>query len=225
MRDKNIGEHRLALTEVLDWMVEDGLVSQEAADSLRSERRLHGGKTHPLLVIADQKWRSVKEPRLLSLEVLTEWLAGRCGLDYLHIDPLKIDFTGVAEVMSSAYAARTLSPVEVTQAVIAQIERCETWLQAHPHDPELTLTLGSPCLRQKLWGKAQRYLESALRDADERVGADVGGEDGGEVVAVLSDEGAGAVVADGDGGLRGVAHAAFSSGSSVGRLLAGVAWG
>jgi len=126
MNDKNIGEHRLALSEVLDWMVEDGLVSQEAADVLRSERRLHGGKTHPLIVIADQKWRQAGPPvRLLTLEVLTEWLAGRTGLDYQHIDPLKIDFTGVAEVMSSAYAARFgILPVQVTtrEIVIATAE-------------------------------------------------------------------------------------------------------
>ena len=126
MSDKNIGEHRLALTEVLDWMVEDGLVSQEAADVLKSERRLHGGKTHPLVVIADQKWRQAGPPtRLLTLEVLTEWLAGRVGLDYQHIDPLKIDFTGVAEVMSSAYAARFgILPVQVTtrEIVIATAE-------------------------------------------------------------------------------------------------------
>ncbi|MBS1129980.1 MAG: type secretion system protein E:ral secretory system protein N-terminal [Proteobacteria bacterium] len=126
MNDKNVGEHRLALTEVLDWMVEDGLVSREAADSLKAERRLHGGKIHPLIVIADQKWRTTKPPiRLLSLEVLTEWLAARCGFDYLHIDPLKIDFTGVAEVMSSAYAARFgILPVQVTtrEIVIATAE-------------------------------------------------------------------------------------------------------
>ncbi|TXT30232.1 MAG: proteinral secretion pathway protein E [Rhodocyclaceae bacterium] len=126
MSDKNIGEHRLALTEVLDWMVEDGLVSQEAADALKSERRLHGGKTHPLIVIADQKWRQTEPTvRLLTLEVLTEWLAGRVGLDYQHIDPLKIDFTGVAEVMSSAYAARFgILPVQVTtrEIVIATAE-------------------------------------------------------------------------------------------------------
>ena len=30
---------------------------------------------------------------------------------------------------------------------------------------ELALTLGSLCLKQKLWGKAQRYLEQALSDA------------------------------------------------------------
>ena len=44
--------------------------------------------------------------RSLSLEMLTEWLAKRVGMDYLHIDPLKIDFTGVTEIMSSAYATR-----------------------------------------------------------------------------------------------------------------------
>ncbi len=126
MNDRTIGEHRLTLAEVLDWMVEDALVGREAADALKTERRLHGGKIHPLIVIADQKWRSAKAPaQLLSLEVLTEWLAGRTGLDYLHIDPLKIDFTGVAEVMSSAYAARFgILPVQVTtrEVVIATAE-------------------------------------------------------------------------------------------------------
>jgi HemY protein len=50
-------------------------------------------------------------------------------------------------------------------ALLAQIEHCEAWLRGRPNDPELALTLGSLCLRQKLWGKAQRYLEQALSDA------------------------------------------------------------
>ncbi len=126
MNDTHIGEHRLALSEVLDWLVADGLVERGPADALKAERRLHGGKTHPLIVVADQKWRSAQPPgRLLGLETLTEWLARRSGLDYLHIDPLKIDFTGVAEVMSSAYAGRFgILPVQVTtrEIVIATAE-------------------------------------------------------------------------------------------------------
>jgi HemY protein len=47
-------------------------------------------------------------------------------------------------------------------ALLAQIENCEGWMTERPHDPELALTLGSLCLRQKLWGKAQLYLEQAL---------------------------------------------------------------
>ncbi|MFZ2266705.1 MAG: GspE/PulE family protein [Azonexus sp.] len=126
MNDKHANEHRLLLAEVLEMMVADGLVDAVVAETLKTERRLHGGRIHPLVVIADQKWRSLKPPaRLLSLEVLSEWLAGVCGLDYMHIDPLKIDFTGVADIMSSAYAARFgILPVQVTtrEVVIATAE-------------------------------------------------------------------------------------------------------
>lgn len=59
-------------------------------------------------------------------------------------------------------AGATGSPV-----LLAQIEKCESWLKERPNDAELALTLGSLCLRQKLWGKAQRYLEQALSDATE----------------------------------------------------------
>ena len=54
-----------------------------------------------------------------------------------------------------------------TPALLAQIENCEQWLKQRPNDAELALTLGSLCLKQKLWGKAQRYLEQALSDATE----------------------------------------------------------
>ena len=50
-------------------------------------------------------------------------------------------------------------------ALLVQIEHCENWIHARPTDAELALTLGSLCLKQKLWGKAQRYLEQALSDA------------------------------------------------------------
>ena len=49
--------------------------------------------------------------------------------------------------------------------LLAQIESCEQWRKTRPMDAQLALTLGSLCLKQKLWGKAQRYLEQALSDA------------------------------------------------------------
>ncbi|MDR2838426.1 MAG: GspE/PulE family protein [Azonexus sp.] len=126
MNEKTVNEHRLTLAEVLPMLVEDGLVAAETVDALKYERRRQRDETHPLIIIADQQWRSLQTPtRVLGLETLTEWLAGRCGLDYLHIDPLKIDFTGVADVMSSAYAARFgILPVRVTtrEVVVATAE-------------------------------------------------------------------------------------------------------
>ncbi len=43
-----------------------------------------------------------------------------------------------------------------------QLERAEMWLQQHPRDAVLLLTLGRLCARQGLWGKARSYLEASL---------------------------------------------------------------
>lgn len=59
-----------------------------------------------------------------------------------------------------ACAAEAGSP-----ALVAQIERCEAWAQERPYDLELALTLGVLCLKQKLWGKAQRHLEQVVDEA------------------------------------------------------------
>ncbi|HEU4352374.1 MAG TPA: GspE/PulE family protein [Burkholderiales bacterium] len=111
---------RLALGQVLDWLVADAMVGAEAAEQLKKERRYYRGATHPLVVVAQQKWK--KGSTALTLGVLSEWLAKRVGMEYLHIDPLKIDFAGVTEIMSSAYATRfRILPVALTarEAVIA----------------------------------------------------------------------------------------------------------
>ena len=123
---KMVADHRLSIAEVLGWLVADGLVSQADADALLAESRLQRLAAHPLPTIADQQWKSLQPPhRPLTLDDLGEWLAGRVGLDYYHIDPLKIDFTAVTEVMSSAYATRFgILPVQVTarEVVVATME-------------------------------------------------------------------------------------------------------
>jgi general secretion pathway protein E len=117
------GERRLALAEVLDWLVADGLAAADAAEQLKKERRYYRGNLHPLAIVAEQKWK--KGAAAIGLDYLAEWLAKRVGLEYRHIDPLKIDFAAVTEVMSSAYATRfRILPVGVTpkEAVIATAE-------------------------------------------------------------------------------------------------------
>ncbi len=43
-----------------------------------------------------------------------------------------------------------------------QLERTEKWLEQHPRDAVLLLTLGRLCAHQGLWGKARSYLEASL---------------------------------------------------------------
>ena len=123
-------EHRLALSEVLDALIAEGLVARADADQLIADRRLHRTEHHPLVLIADQKWKSLKAPhKVMHLEWLTEWLAQQVGLDYFHIDPLKINFAAVTEVMSNAYATRfKILPVEVTTREVV-IATCEPYLK------------------------------------------------------------------------------------------------
>jgi len=46
--------------------------------------------------------------------------------------------------------------------VEARLRRAESWLDAHPNDATLLLTLGRMCVRLKLWGKAKQYLQRSL---------------------------------------------------------------
>src|SRR5713101_248437 len=117
------GEHRLTLAEVLDYLVEDKLVDAETATKVKKERRYYRGAQHPLVIVAEQKWK--KGSSLLTLDALSEWLAKRVGLEYLHIDPLKIDFSVVTEALNKNYATRfRILPVGVDnrEATIATAE-------------------------------------------------------------------------------------------------------
>ena len=119
-------DRKINLAEVLDDLVAEGIVGRAEADKLIADRRMQRADHHPLAVIADQKWKSLLPPnKLLHLELLSEWLAGKVGLGYMHIDPLKINFSAVTDIMSNAYAQRfKILPVEVNskEAVIATCE-------------------------------------------------------------------------------------------------------
>ena len=103
-------EHRLTLKEVLDDLVADGLIAPAHVGSVLAETRGGRNEVHPLVVIANQQLRHVEPPHwVLSLEWLTEWLAGKAGLPYLRIDPLKLDISAVERLLpfvSYDYAAR-----------------------------------------------------------------------------------------------------------------------
>lgn len=66
--------------------------------------------------------------------------------------------------------------------VEARLRRAEGWLDAHPNDANLLLTLGRMCVRLKLWGKAHQYLQRSLAlvpaaAAWEALGEAFGGQD------------------------------------------------
>ncbi|HEY8711178.1 MAG TPA: ATPase, T2SS/T4P/T4SS family [Burkholderiaceae bacterium] len=113
---------KLQWRALLKWLREDGVISHEDAE--QTTRRFAGGDSaqHPLVRLANVNLLRKGSTKPLDVEALTEWLAGRCGLPYLRIDPLRVDVGRVAEVMSITYAERrhalplTLGLSEVTIA-------------------------------------------------------------------------------------------------------------
>ncbi len=115
---------KLDLQSIFSWLLADGIVTKDnvKAQFAQAQGILKNapGTMHPLTAVAQCKLVSELPPnRLLTLDVLTEWCAAKVGLPFIRIDPLKIDFTKVADVMSAGYAARfNILPVEMTATTL-----------------------------------------------------------------------------------------------------------
>ena len=72
---------------------------------------------HPLEIIASRDWNNKSRPeQMLSLDMLTDWLAEQSGQNRYHFDPLKMDVASCTSIMSYAYASRFgILAVEVTE--------------------------------------------------------------------------------------------------------------
>ncbi len=114
----------LDLQSIFSWLLADGIVTKENVKALFAQAqgilKNAAGSMHPLTAVAQCKLVSNLPPhRLLTLDALTEWCASKVGLPFIRIDPLRIDFTKVADVMSASYAARfNILPVEMTGSTL-----------------------------------------------------------------------------------------------------------
>jgi len=97
----------LQLPQLLAWLQEDGLLDAAQVAAIDAQATLlPAPPLHPLCSIAHGA---------MTLDTLCAWLAQRSSLPYVRIDPLHIDFSQVADVMTAGYAARfNILPVEST---------------------------------------------------------------------------------------------------------------
>ena len=115
----------LDLRQLIEWLARDAVISPEEAKRTFARCAQVESRQPPLVRLANVAMTREKDGKPLDLEMLTQWLAGRAGLVYLRIDPLRVDVGKVAETMSAAYAERhKVLPVQVTasEVVIATAE-------------------------------------------------------------------------------------------------------
>jgi general secretion pathway protein E len=110
---------------LIEWLGHDGVISAQEAQRTIARCSQAESAQHPLVRLAAVAMLRASDGKPLDIESLTQWLAGRAGLDYLRIDPLKVDVGKVADVMSAGYAERhRVLPVQVTggEVVVATAE-------------------------------------------------------------------------------------------------------
>jgi general secretion pathway protein E len=110
---------------LVEWLSHDGVISAEEAQRTIARCSQAESVQHPLVRLAAVAMQRQENGKPLDIEALTQWLAGRAGLDYLRIDPLRVDVGKVADTMSAGYAERhKVLPVQVTgtEVVVATAE-------------------------------------------------------------------------------------------------------
>jgi general secretion pathway protein E len=147
---------RLDWRVLLKWLRDDGVIGPEDAE--RIEKRFAAGNSsqHPLVRLGGAGLLRNASGKALDVERLTEWLAGRCRVPYLRIDPLKVDVGRVTDVMSVNYAERRHAlPIQygLTDLTIATCEPFDiAWvaeIESHTRKT-VKLVLASP-------GEISRY--------------------------------------------------------------------
>ncbi len=104
---------------LVEWLSEDGVISEAEAQRTIARCAQVQSAQHPLIRLASVSMTRVADGKPLDIETIAQWLAGRAGLGYLRIDPLKVDVGKVADTMSAVYAERhKVLPVQVTAAEV-----------------------------------------------------------------------------------------------------------
>jgi len=132
---------KLNIGDVLRMLVNDAKIDKADAEKLYKDRKLDSSNLHPIIIIGEQKWKELRAPhKLMNADYLSRWLASQAGLDFYHIDPLKLDFTSAAQMVSKGYAERLkIMPISIKngEATIATADPYQTdWI------PDLERILG-----------------------------------------------------------------------------------
>jgi len=110
---------------LVEWLGHDGVISAEEAQRTIARCSQAESAQHPLVRLAAVAMERAGGGKPLDIESLTQWIAGRAQLEYVRIDPLKVDVGKVADTMSAGYAERhRVLPVQVTlsEVVVATAE-------------------------------------------------------------------------------------------------------
>jgi len=173
---------KITLDEVVEGLKSDNLITQ--MDCERIAKSLKLARFHPLVSVGKMAFKHPTEAKVtLDTEWLTQWYAGKIGIPYIDIDPLKLDIGEITKLLPKAFIKRiAVLPVQVTptKVVFATAEPFDRdWLldTSTSVKRDIEVVLGNP-------DKITRYIEEffEVRSAMNQVGE--GENDFGDQIAL-----------------------------------------
>jgi len=105
---------KFRLDDILKLLLADKRVDKAAAEKLRKDRKRDSSNLHPIVVIGEQRWVDLVANKPMTVDYLSRYIAEKAEVEFFHIDPLKLDFTSAAQIVSKAYAERLkIMPVAI----------------------------------------------------------------------------------------------------------------
>jgi general secretion pathway protein E len=105
--------------KLVEWLCADGIISLDEARRTVARCSQAESAQHPLVRLASVAMSRQADGKPLDIETLTQYLAHKAGMDYLRIDPLKVDVGKVSDTMSAVYAERHgVLPVQVSPSEV-----------------------------------------------------------------------------------------------------------
>jgi general secretion pathway protein E len=125
----NIQTLTSVLTPIIKQLYKDEIIGKkDATRILRNTKLTSVSSVHPYITLSDYKLNNEQTDKPISIEFITQYVAEMHKLDYLKVDPTKVNVNKVTSTVSQAYASKhKILPVKIAKDTV-------TFAVADPED-------------------------------------------------------------------------------------------
>ena len=148
-----------ALVKLLPVMLKTKMLDEERAAGLKQQAAVVEMQRSKTTEALQQDWRALPKVMQRDKEVILAF-AERA----IHLDSPELTEDVLRSALKREWDSRLLIPYGEPgpDDISKRLRQCEKWLQDHPDDHWLQLTVGRLCAREEIWGKAREHLVRSL---------------------------------------------------------------
>lgn len=125
MKNPETKEGKITVEIISKMLCDANLISLSETQRVVNRYEFYQGKSHPLILVASESIPRLDTGEILLIEDIVSFLAEKTHIEYLYIDPLKLEVGKIGDLISVQFAQRyNLLPISMTDTEIT-IATCE----------------------------------------------------------------------------------------------------